>query len=438
VVIRITADVTTNRIGVKRGGSIVARSRIPFDVVAPPPVVESFSPARGDRGTVVRITGRNFEPTDFVELNRQRLPTRSRGPGHIDVVVGNHASGRFLVRGRMGRSALSAGTFVVLRPPRIAGFSPRFGPPGTRLTVEGDGFTEGDQVYVGDAMLTIRTVSERRIVAELPAGVTGGPVLVQRGGRRYSARGRFEVIHGPAITDFRPRIAPPGARVEIHGRNFLPDASVLLAGTQLRIMERKLPHTLAVMLPPTARTGRVVVVTRGGSARSAIPLRVSRHAHLASFFPLHGLPGSRVTLRGAHFHPGLRVFLGTLELPVGQIEATTVVVTIPKEARSGPITVDTYGRRVGGALRFTVDEPRPELEFTFAPTSGRRGSEVTLFLTPPRQSVMVFFDGRPLPKKTLQRGRQVVVTIPGDARSGHFELEHNGRRYRAKQIFRVR
>jgi len=50
----------------------------------------------------------------------------------------------------------------------------------------------------------------------------------------------------------------------------------------------------------------------------------------------------------------------------------------------------------------------------------------------------VFFDGRPLPKKVMQGGRQLVVTIPGDARSGYFELEHRGERYRAKQIFRVR
>jgi hypothetical protein len=84
-----------------------------------------------------------------------------------------------------------------------------------------------------------------------------------------------------------------------------------------------------------------------------------------------------------------------------------------------------------------VDEPKPEIEFTFTPMSGKRGSEVTLIVTPPRQ-VMVLYDGRPLPKKVFQGGRRLVVTVPGDARTGFFELELEGKRYRAKRPFRVR
>jgi hypothetical protein len=196
-VIRLVDGVSTGRIGVKRGGRVLAWSTAPFDVLAPPPVVADFSPPRGDRGTVVHITGENFEPTDWVELNGQRLRMKSRGPRHIDVVIGNHTTGRFLVRGRAGRRALAANPFVVVRPPRIAGFTPRYGPPGTRLVIEGSGFVDGDQVYIGNAVLTVRTVNDARIVAELPAGVTSGPVGVQRGTRRYPARGAFQVVHPP-------------------------------------------------------------------------------------------------------------------------------------------------------------------------------------------------------------------------------------------------
>lgn len=436
-VVQLTDAARTGRIGVKRAGRVLAWSRHPFEVFAPPPVIDGFSPPRGERGTVVRITGRNFEPTDFVELEGRRLRIRNRGATFFEVMIGRNATGRFMVRGRRGRQALSSGTFIVIRPPRITGFAPAFGPPGTRITVEGEGFLDGDEVYVGGGMLTMRRVTDRRIVAEIPAGVASGPVFVQRGGRKFMARGRFEVILPPAITDISPRSAPPGATIQIKGRNFTPDISVLLAGRKLRIVGRRLPDEVAVQIPPHARTGEIMVVTRAGSARSPVPFTISPYAELGSVFPLHGLPGTRVTLRGQHFHPGLKVWLGDLQLPVTRLTGTVVEVSIPKGARSGRFAIESHGRRFPSRLAFAVDQPRPELEFTFAPTAGRRGSEVTLFLSPPTQVVMVYFDGRPLPKKVLEAGRRLVITVPSDARSGYFEIEHRGQRYRAKQIFRV-
>ncbi|MBW2735665.1 MAG: hypothetical protein JRH20_25045, partial [Deltaproteobacteria bacterium] len=44
---------------------------------------------------------------------------------------------------------------------------------------------------------------------------------------------------------------------------------------------------------------------------------------------------------------------------------------------------------------------------------------------------------RPLPKRSFNRGRRIVVTIPADARSGFFEVEFKGRRYRGSRRFRV-
>jgi hypothetical protein len=438
VVVRIPESGATARFAVQRGGAVVARSRRPFDIMAPPPVVDSFSPERGARGTLVRITGRNFEPTDRVTLAGRMVPIRGRGPTYIEVLIRNHVTGNFVIIGRHGRRAMSAETFVVIRPPRIARFQPRFGPPGTRITLYGVGFLNGDQVSVGGAMLTIRTVAHNRIVAELPAGVRSGPIYVQRGSRRYSARGSFEVIHPPVITDLKPRSAPPGSTLVVHGRNFMPGASVLLAGRRIPIVGRRFPEEIVARIPHDARTGEVVVVTRGGSARSPVPFEITHYAALSSFFPLHGLPGKMVILRGQHFHPGLRAFLGNRELSVISRQPTTLKVEIPKGAQSGRIILLSYGRRIVSRLRFTVDKPRPDVEFTFAPPAGRRGSEVTLTLTPPRQDVMVYFDGRPLPKKVLARGRRIVITIPSDARTGYFELELKGRRYRANQVFRVR
>jgi hypothetical protein len=289
-------------------------------------------------------------------------------------------------------------------------------------------------------MLTVRTIHDRQILAEVPAGVAGGRLYVQRGMRKFFARGAFTVINPPAITDVSPRSAPPGATVWIRGRNFLPGVNVTLAGRRLRIVQRRLPGEVAVVIPPGARSGQFVLVTRGGSARTPFTFQVLHLPTVSSFFPLHGVPGTEVTIRGAHFPPGIKVSLRNAMLPVTRVTPSSIRVRIPASLKgmAGRFMLEAYGRTLRTRLAFRVDLPRPALEYTFHPKVGRRGSEVTLILTPPRPRVTVFYNGRPLPKKVFEGGKRLVVTIPGDARSGYFELQLGGERFRAKQRLIVR
>jgi hypothetical protein len=78
---------------------------------------------------------------------------------------------------------------------------------------------------------------------------------------------------------------------------------------------------------------------------------------------------------------------------------------------------------------------QPALVVRVTPTRGRPGQQVTLHLTPFRSPVTVTFNGRPLPKKTA--GNSLKVTVPGNAVSGTFEVEWEGRRY-SSQYFTVR
>ena len=440
-VVQIAGAAASGKLGVKRGDKVVAWSKAAFDVSGKGPAILSFAPQKGPKGTVVRITGKNFEASDWVELGGEKLAVRGRSATHLDVLIGSsHTSGNFTLRGREGRSAESSDPFTVVRPLAVKGFTPAFGPPRTKITIEGAGFAPGDAPHLGEAMLTVRSLTDSSIVAELPAGVAGGAVCVRRGAQKLCARGKFEVTLGPVISAISPPSAAPGAQVVVQGRNFLPDVQVLLAGQKLAIVKKKLPEQLTVAIPADARSGQIVVVTRAGTAQSPVTFKITKHAQVTSFFPLHALPGAKVTFRGAHFHIGIKVLLGDTELKEVSRTEETLVVQVPKEAKPGPgkLTVDTYGKKLAVKMGFTVDEAKPDLEFTFSPASGRRGSEVTLTLKPPTVGVRVLFDGRPLSTNELQGGKLVVVTIPSDARTGHFEVEHNGQVYKAKLPFKVR
>ena len=61
--------------------------------------------------------------------------------------------------------------------------------------------------------------------------------------------------------------------------------------------------------------------------------------------------------------------------------------------------------------------------------TARRGQELMVFVEPFRPGAMVYFNGRPLPKKTT--GDHFVITVPGNASNGTVEVEIEGRRYGA-------
>ena len=430
----------TARIALIRKGKQLASTKGLVDMLLSAPVINGFEPKRGGAGATIRITGGNFEPEDHVQLSGKKMPIKERGPEHFVVqITRKHTTGNLAIVGRRGRHVAHPDMFTVVRPPRVKGFTPRYGAPGTRITLHGVGFLDGDQVALGQGTLTGRSLQHDRIVVELPAGVESGKMAIVREGARYPAKGTFEVILPPGINEVAPREGPAGTQVTVKGKNFLKGLEVMIAGKRLKIVRMQLPYEVTVLIPEGVRSGNMVVVTRAGSARSEDLFQVRKVAAIEGFSPLHGLAGTRVRITGADFHEGMSVHLGDVELPVKSLVSAEVEVEIQEGAPSDKFRIESYGRTVLSPMPFAVDQPKPEIVFEFSPKQGRRGSEVTLTIDPPHQEIMVFFDGRPLPKKTLQGGRRVVVVIPSDApRSGYFEVEYNERRYKAEKPFRVR
>jgi hypothetical protein len=436
---KIPAGARSGRISIRRGKRVVTSSKASFQVALPPPVISSFKPKRGSPGTVITITGKNFDSKDKVLLGGKKLKVRSRTATTLVALVGRRqATGKLTVRRGGGRNAVSTEAFTVVRPPKVKSFQPKYGPPGTRIRVFGQHFIAGDQVLIGDRTLTVRTLAATQIVAEVPAGVRSGRVAVRRGTRSVKARGKFEVQYPPTIVAAKPMGGPPGTVVQIEGTGFTKGSSVLLAGVRLKLKKKKLPAKLWVTLPKTARTGRLVVVTSAGSAQTKKNFRVQQYAQLKSFLPKKASYGALLRLQGARFAKGVRVFVGKTELKVTRVMGTQVWARIPEGTKTGKVAIETLGKRITLKQKLTVVPPAPLLAFTVTPLKARRGGEVTLTLTPPRMGVSVLLDGRPLPHKVLGGGKRLVVTVPSDAKSGYFEVEYKGRRYKAPKKLRVR
>jgi hypothetical protein len=74
--------------------------------------------------------------------------------------------------------------------------------------------------------------------------------------------------------------------------------------------------------------------------------------------------------------------------------------------------------------------------FTFSPPQARWGDQVEIQVPFSAESVTVYLNGVPLPKR-VNGGRTVRVTIPSGTKTGFLELERDGTRARASEPISV-
>ena len=118
-------------------------------------------------------------------------------------------------------------------------------------------------------MFTVNTGGS--ISATVPSGAVSGPLTVSTSTGTATSAARFIVTlripPPPRITAFTPGIGSVGAKVTITGVNLAQTAIVSLGGVAAKFMV--VSDTRLTLIVPRARTGLIVVTTRGGTAKSA-------------------------------------------------------------------------------------------------------------------------------------------------------------------------
>ena len=89
-----------------------------------------------------------------------------------------------------------------------------------------------------------------------------------------------------------------------------------------------------------------------------------------------------------------------------------------------PLTAGVTGQEKPAGESFT---------FTFSPPQARWGEQVEIQVPFSAESVTVYLNGTPLPKRLNEGGRTIRVTIPSGAKTGYLELERDGSRARASE-----
>lgn len=425
------------KVRIKRNKKVIAQSKTRFEVTLPPPEIAEITPLSGSVGSIVTIKGKYFDAKDRIELAGKAVKIKSRSANILTLIIGKHNTGKFTLLGRSGRRANYDKTFTVVRPAQAKSFQPTSGMPGTRITIFGNHFLQGDNVLLGDRKLTIHSVSSNSIVCELPAGVKSGKLSVVRGKRHSKLRKPFQVFYAPIIRSMTPKSGPIGTKVIIEGKHFEKGLSITLAGQKIKPI-KKTKTKIWVKIPKTARSGKFTILTNAGSTQTKDTYTIAQYASVQGFTPNALTYGQTLRIQGTRFHRGVEVYLGKTQLEMTRLTNDQIWVKIPTSAKSGTLKIVTHGKALKPKGKITISAPPPLMRFSFAPQKIKRGNEVTLSLDPASTDASVYFAGRPLPQRTLAGGKKLIVTIPSDAKSGYFEVEYKGRKYRAQKKLMVR
>jgi len=420
-----------------------------FYVTAPTgplPTITGFTPSSAVAGTIVTVTGTNFVNVTNVTLNGYPVSNYTvLSPTQLTFVVStNSSTGRIAVTAA-GGTATSTGTLVVtgnpVNPvPTITSLSPPSVPAGSgafTLVITGTGFMPSSTVTFSGFPLPATYISPTQISVQLPAGATVGvyPVVVTNPAPGGGSSTPFDFIVPPApvptITSFSPSSAVAGTTVTVTGTNFVNVSSVLLNGYSVGSYTVLSPTQLTFVVSTSSSTGRIAVVTPGGTATSATNLTVTGNPTnpaptITALSPPSVPAGSgafTLVVIGTGFIPASVVQSTAPVSATTYISSTQLSVSLPAGAVTGTYPVTVVNPPPGGGtsapFNFIVTGSSSSPSVTsFSPSSGPVGTVVTINGANIANPLAVYFNFTQATSVSTLSATQIRAVVPAGASTG--------------------
>jgi len=264
----VPAGATTGKIAVTTPSG-TATSSTNFTVK---PKITSFAPTSGTPGISVTINGTSFTGATAVKFHGTSATfTVNSGTKITATVPSGATTGPIAVTTPSG-TATSSSNFTVTGAPRIGSFSPRNGPVGTSVTIDGSNFAGATAVKFGGISAPFTVNSSTKITATVPADAGTGTVSVTTPLGTATSSGKFSVT--PTITSFSPTSGAVGDTVTVFGTGFSGVTAVRFNGTASDPIAVLSSTQISTRVPAGGTTGTIAVTTAGGSASSATTFTV--------------------------------------------------------------------------------------------------------------------------------------------------------------------
>jgi hypothetical protein len=245
-------------------------------------------------------------------------------------------------------TATSSDSLAVIQGPRANSFSPNPAPVGTLLTIRGANLLGVINVTFsgGVTVPPDQVVSATTLKVTVPAGALTGPVALTNGTETTTSVAILKIA--PRIDDFTPGEVVGGSDdlVTVNGTNLRaatgePAVKVGTTPVPASLIQSSTPTQLVFKVPLGAVTAKISVTTAGGTGTSPSTLTVRQPPRIKSFSPASGAVGTTVTMSGTNLQGVTEVTFagGVTAAPIGTPTATSLKVTVPDGAETGPVTV---------------------------------------------------------------------------------------------------
>jgi subtilisin family serine protease len=402
----VPAAASSGAISVTNAGGTVTS----VDTLTVLPKVTSFTPAAAVANTLVTVNGSGFAPgATTVRFNGvPATVTTATGTSLKVTVPADATNGTISVETAAG-TATSVASFKVL--PKVGILAPTSGSTGTALTITGSGFAGATGVKLGTAPMTYSVDSPTQITATVPAnGVTGKVSVTTPSGTALSTT-NFGVT--ATVTDISPAAAAAGSPVVLTGTTLVGVTSVKVNGVAAAFALLPGGTQLRLTVPMTATSGPITVMNAGGTTVAGT---LSVLPKVTSFLPATGVAaGTLVAINGGGFTPASTVtFTNAEPVAATYVSPTTVRVTVPAGASSGPLQVETgAGAGAPSTASFTVSFSVTSL----SPDFGGVGEEVTIGGLGFTGVTAVRFGATPAPF-TVVSPTEITTAVPAGASTG--------------------
>ena len=338
-------------------------------MVGATPTVAGVTPAAGPKaGASVTVTGTNFTSDATVMFGTTAATSVSNvSATQLTAVAPAHATGTVDVRvttGSGGESAaVAADKFTYDPVPTVTAVSPDAGAVtgGTTITVTGTGFvTSGTSVAVGGIPATgVSVISSTQLTALVPAGQAGAvdTTVTTPGGTSTTSSKDLYGYGAPVVGSFTPTTGNTGGTVTIVGTGFVPAVSVSFGSLAASKVTFSSSTKITAVVPNGAVSAPVSVADAAGTGTSSAVF--TPKLSIAGLSQTSGTPGTTVILTGVGFNASSIVsFNGTAAAPPTGVTPTSLTVTVPSGATTGPVTLTNTKAPTGtvqAAAVFTVN-----------------------------------------------------------------------------------
>ncbi len=340
--------------------------------------IEKSDPATGPADIWVKLTGRFFTAETEFYLGKLRLNAKFVSDKEVSVFLPPGTPSDFFWASSHGGRVKSAVKYDVLPFPTVSGFSPEKAWHEDKITLRGKHFCADAAVLVGDKPLTVTKRTADTLEATVPAGAVTGPLRVRCYTRDFAAP-KALTVEPPygAITKVVPEAGAPGDWVELSGSGFTAKDQFWLGDAAITETKWVSATVVRVRIPAGAVSDLFHYKSHNRIRPSTVRFTIASPPELADPTPVKAWNGEKITLRGKHFCPDIRVEVGGLAFPVDTVTSTgEITMLVPRAAKTGKFTLMCKHWRIeAGAFELT---PPALAVKSAAPLAGPPGTELVI------------------------------------------------------------